>query len=42
MTPDQYTTARDLALLVTAIRREFPQYAPYFSIEGLTAGKKSS
>lgn len=37
--PDQYTTARDLALLVTAIRREFPQYASYFAIEGLVAGK---
>ena len=38
---DQYTTARDLALLVTAIRNEFPQYAPYFSIEGIKAGKKT-
>ncbi|WP_163265763.1 D-alanyl-D-alanine carboxypeptidase family protein [Chelativorans alearense] len=36
----QYTTARDLALLVRAIRTEFPQYAAYFSIEGLRAGKK--
>ena len=39
--PDQYTTARDLALLVMAIRREFPQYAPWFSIEGLAVGKKA-
>ena len=39
--PDQYTTARDLALLVMAIRSEFPQYAPWFSIEGLAVGKKS-
>ena len=39
--PDQYTTARDLALLVSAIRTEFPQYAPYFSIEGIKAGKKT-
>jgi D-alanyl-D-alanine carboxypeptidase len=39
--PDQYTTARDLALLVSAIRREFPQYAPYFAIQGLKAGKKT-
>ena len=38
---DQYTTARDLALLVTAIRNEFPQYAPYFSIQGIKAGKKT-
>lgn len=39
--PEQYTTARDLALLVSAIRREFPQYASYFSIHGLKAGKKT-
>ena len=39
--PDQYTTARDLALLVRAIRTEFPQYAPYFAIQGLKAGKKT-
>lgn len=39
--PDQYTTARDLALLVSAIRNEFPQYAPYFAIQGLKAGKKT-
>ncbi|MER9657805.1 D-alanyl-D-alanine carboxypeptidase [Mesorhizobium sp. M0152] len=39
--PDQYTTARDLAVLVVAIRREFPQYASWFSIEGLAVGKKA-
>jgi D-alanyl-D-alanine carboxypeptidase len=39
--PEQYTTARDLALLVTALRRDFPQYAPWFSIEGLAFGKKT-
>ncbi|PLP59975.1 D-alanyl-D-alanine carboxypeptidase [Mesorhizobium loti] len=38
--PDQYTTARDIALLVTALRRDFPQYQPWFSIEGLSLGKK--
>ncbi|HWK68618.1 MAG TPA: D-alanyl-D-alanine carboxypeptidase family protein [Rhizobiaceae bacterium] len=38
--PDQYVSARDLALLVRAIRTEYPQYASYFSIEGLTAGDK--
>lgn len=38
---DQYTTARDQALLVTAIKRDFPQYANYFAIEGLVAGKKT-
>lgn len=36
----QYTTARDLALLATAIRKEFPQHAHYFGIEGLAAGKQ--
>jgi D-alanyl-D-alanine carboxypeptidase len=39
--PEQYTTARDLALLVMAIRREFPQYGSWFSIEGLAVGKKA-
>jgi D-alanyl-D-alanine carboxypeptidase len=39
--PDQYTTARDLAVLVMALRRDFPQYAPWFSIEGLAVGKKA-
>lgn len=38
--PGQYTSARDLAVLVSAIRNEFPQYAPYFAIQGLKAGKK--
>jgi len=36
----QYTTARDLGLLTTALRDEFPQYAAYFSIEGLSFGKQ--
>lgn len=36
----QYTTARDLAVLAVTIKREFPQYAPYFSLEGFTTGKK--
>lgn len=35
----QYTTARDMALLATAIRKEFPQYDSYFAIEALQAGK---
>jgi D-alanyl-D-alanine carboxypeptidase len=39
--PDQYTNARDLSVLVMAIRREFPQYAPWFSIEGLAVGKRA-
>lgn len=36
----QYTTARDLALLALIIKREFPEYAHYFSLEGVTTGKK--
>jgi D-alanyl-D-alanine carboxypeptidase len=36
----QYTSSRDLAVLATALRHEFPQYASYFSIEGLLAGGK--
>jgi len=37
---NQYTTVRDLVILATALRREFPQHASYFSIEGLAAGDK--
>jgi D-alanyl-D-alanine carboxypeptidase len=37
---NQYTTARDLVILATALRKEFPQHAGYFSIEGLAAGDK--
>ncbi len=36
----QYSTARDLALLAVQIRREFPQYAHYFALEGVNTGKK--
>jgi D-alanyl-D-alanine carboxypeptidase len=36
----QYTSARDLAVLVMAIRREFPEYAGYFAIEGIKVGKR--
>ena len=35
---NHYSNARDLALLATAIRTEFPQYNGYFSIEALGAG----
>ncbi len=38
--PENVTTARDLALLVTAIRTEFPEHAPYFRIEAISDGKK--
>jgi D-alanyl-D-alanine carboxypeptidase len=39
--PDQYTTARDLALLAVRIRKDFPQYAGYFKIEAISTGKRS-
>lgn len=38
--PGQYTTARDLAVLSVAVRREFPEYAHYFALEGFSTGKK--
>lgn len=37
----QYTTARDLALLTLALKRNFPQYAGYFKIEGINTGKRT-
>ncbi len=37
----QYSTARDLALLAVTLRREFPEYASYFSLEGFTVGTRS-
>lgn len=36
----QYTTARDLALLTVLLKREFPEYASYFKIEGIDTGKR--
>lgn len=36
----QYTTARDLAVLAVKVRKEFPRYLSYFSLEGFTTGKK--
>jgi D-alanyl-D-alanine carboxypeptidase len=36
----QYTTAHDLAVVAVALRRDFPQYAGYFSLEGFTNGAK--
>lgn len=35
-----YSTARDIALLAVQIRREFPQYAHYFSIPAIDFGDK--
>ena len=37
----QYTTARDLAILALHLKREFPEYASYFSLEGISTGKKN-
>ncbi|MCV0394131.1 MAG: D-alanyl-D-alanine carboxypeptidase [Rhizobiaceae bacterium] len=37
--PEQYTTARDMAVLASQIRLEFPEYAGYFNIEAIQAGK---
>ncbi|EJF91554.1 D-alanyl-D-alanine carboxypeptidase family protein [Bartonella tamiae] len=36
--PDNYSTARDLAVLAAQIRREFPQYVHYFSIPAIDYG----
>ncbi|AGF75125.1 penicillin-binding protein [Bartonella australis AUST/NH1] len=36
--PNNYSTARDIALLAVQIRREFPQYAHYFSIPAIDFG----
>ncbi|WP_436799555.1 D-alanyl-D-alanine carboxypeptidase family protein [Rhizobium oryzicola] len=36
----QYTTARDLAIIALQLRREFPEYFGYFSLEGITTGAK--
>ena len=40
--PQNYTTARELAVLAVQLRREFPQYAHYFATEAIDpgAGKK--
>jgi D-alanyl-D-alanine carboxypeptidase len=37
---DQFSSPRDLAILATALRRDFRQYSDYFSIEGLLADGK--
>jgi len=38
---NQYTTARDMALLTLAIKREFPEHGWRFKIEALQSGKKT-
>jgi D-alanyl-D-alanine carboxypeptidase len=37
----QYTTARDLAVLALVLKREFPEYAGYFALEGISTGKNN-
>lgn len=38
--PQQYTTARDMAVLTLALKKEFPQHAGYFTIPAIKSGKK--
>jgi D-alanyl-D-alanine carboxypeptidase len=38
--PAQYSTARDMAILAAALRREFPEHAGYFNLEGIRAGDR--
>lgn len=38
--PNQYTTARDLAILAAAIRKNYPQYDSIFAAEALRFGDK--
>lgn len=40
--PNNYTTARDLAVLAVQLRREFPQYAHYFATEAIDPGAGKS
>ncbi|RBO97855.1 D-alanyl-D-alanine carboxypeptidase [Pseudochrobactrum asaccharolyticum] len=37
--PNNYTTARDMALLAAQLRREFPEYAHYFNTEAIDPGE---
>lgn len=38
--PNQYTTARDLARLATAVLKEFPEFAHYWSAPEVRVGKR--
>lgn len=38
--PGQFTTARDLAVLALQLKRDFPEFQSYFSLEGVTTGAK--
>lgn len=37
--PNHFTTARDMAILSTALRTEYPEYAFYFNVEAIQYGK---
>ena len=37
--PQNYSTARDLAVLASALRTDFPQFASYFDIEAISYSK---
>ncbi|HWD14841.1 D-alanyl-D-alanine carboxypeptidase [Pseudochrobactrum sp. sp1633] len=37
--PNNYSTARDMALLAAQLRREFPEYAHYFNTEAIDPGE---
>src|SRR5690606_20871690 len=39
--PVQVTTARDFAILATALSRDFPQFDGYFHIDAVTHGDKT-
>ncbi len=39
--PGQTTTARDFAILATALSRDFPQFDAFFHIEAITFGEKT-
>lgn len=38
--PQNYTSARDMALLAIALMRDFPQYYPYFQTQEFVFGKR--
>jgi len=38
--PQNYTSARDMALLAIALMRDFPQYYPYFQTQDFVFGKR--
>lgn len=39
--PGQYTSARDMAVLALALKKEFPEHAGYFRIPAIKVGKRT-